>query len=145
MDDIDLSLGAMVKDSSFNAAVRSFQAFSGLPVTGSVDQDTRAEIGRPRCTNRDIRFGPSWAQFDQKEKASYQLNNRWGKNRLTWRITKFASNDLPDDLVVKTMNRAFAVWERHADLGFSEASDGVGDIEIRFEAGDHGDGDPFDR
>ena len=52
---------------------------------------------------------------------------------------------MSDELVHETMNRAFRVWERYADLKFNEAATGVGDIEIRFESGDHGDGDPFDR
>ena len=56
---------------------------------------------------------------------------RWDKNKLTWRVTKFPSNDLSDDLVIATMERAFSVWEKHADLKFFQTDSGVGDIEIR--------------
>ena len=46
-------------------------------------------------------------------------------------MTKFPSNDLSDDLVLATMERAFSVWEKHADLKFFQTDSGVGDIEIR--------------
>ena len=65
-----------------------------------------------------------------KEKALW-VHVRWDKNKLTWRVTKFPSNDLSDDLVLATMERAFSVWEKHADLKFFQTDSGVGDIEIR--------------
>ena len=61
------------------------------------------------------------------------------------------------------MERAFSVWATYADLTFIEVGSalyillllnlilhiqtdsGVGDIEIRFESGEHGDGDAFDK
>ena len=82
-------------------------------------------------------------------RASYTLalQRKWDKNRLTWQITKFPSNDLPEKLVIKSLERAFSVWEAHADLQFTQTDTGVSDIEIRWEAGehrDHGGGDPCD-
>ena len=82
---------------------------------------------------------------DDDDDDNYNLRIRWEKNRLTWRVTKFPSNDLSEELVLSTMERAFSVWEAHADLKFTETDEGVGDIEIRWETGDHGDGDPFDK
>ena len=81
----------------------------------------------------------------QSRLANFNVRSKWEKNRLTWRVTKFPSNDLSEELVIRTMERAFSVWEAHADLKFTETDEGVGDIEIRWETGDHGDGDPFDK
>ena len=47
-------------------------------------------------------------------------------------------------VVNESLRRAFYVWEKHADLTFEWQESGVPDLEIRWEIGDHGDGDPFD-
>ena len=70
--------------------------------------------------------------------------DKWEKKILTWRVTKFSSQEMPEELVNEALRRAFYVWERHADLTFEWQEDGVPDLEIRWEVGDHGDGDAFD-
>ena len=74
--------------------------------------------------------------------------SKWNKNRLTWRVTKFPSDDLPKDLVIKSLERAFSVWAAHADLKFIQIDEGLPDIEIRWESRDHehpnGNSNPFD-
>ena len=136
MDEIDISLSGadFINSSQVSQAVMMFQSFYGLDTTGRLDEATIATIYTPRCTI-----------VDTMEKANFRTAERWEKNELSWRVTKFPSNDVTEDLVVQTMERAFSVWEKHANLRFFQASSGVGDIEIRFESGDHGDGDPFDK
>ena len=95
-----------------------------------------------RCSNVDLVMDYSTGKM---KLAQFSLGSRWDRNALTWRVTKFPRNDLGEDKVLDTMRRAFSIWERSANLTFSEASQGVGDLEIRFESGDHGDGDAFDR
>ena len=51
---------------------------------------------------------------------NYNLRAKWEKQRLTWRVTKFPSNDLSPELVIRTMERAFSVWAKYADLTFIE-------------------------
>ena len=53
---------------------------------------------------------------------NFNLATKWEKQRLTWRVTKFPSNDLSDDLVIRTMERAFSVWSKYADLTFIQVS-----------------------
>ena len=53
---------------------------------------------------------------------NFNLATKWDKQRLTWRVTKFPSNDLSDELVISTMERAFSVWAKYADLTFIEVS-----------------------
>ena len=51
---------------------------------------------------------------------NFNLATKWEKQTLTWRVTKFPSNDISDDLVIRTMERAFSVWAKYADLTFIE-------------------------
>ena len=55
---------------------------------------------------------------------NFNLATKWEKQTLTWRVTKFPSNDLSDDLVISTMERAFSVWAKYADLTFIEVGSG---------------------
>ena len=118
-----------------------FRSYYGLDLTGKLDDNTVASIHTPRCTVMDMLSG-----WDGRGKVeNFNIRDRWDKKELTWRVTKFPDNDLSPDQVIETMERAFKVWEQHADLRFYQVDSGVGDIEIRFESGDHGDGDPFDK
>ena len=80
-----------------------------------------AKEGRLRCTvskdsapqSREPALGG--AQLD-----TFNLVTKWEKQRLTWRVTKFPSNDLSPELVIRTMERAFSVWAKYADLTFIE-------------------------
>ena len=69
--------------------------------------------------------------------------SKWLKNELTYRITKYPRN-LQVSTVNKEIERAFKVWSDVINLSFVKKYYGQVDIEIRFEVGDHGDGDPFD-
>lgn len=69
---------------------------------------------------------------------------KWPKKELTWRVTKLPSNGMPANLVDLAMMRAFAVWEKYADLKFVWQAEGCPDMEIRWEKGDHGCADVFD-
>lgn len=61
---------------------------------------------------------------------------------LTYKISKYPSKLKRGD-VDKEIQRAFNVWSGYTDLTFTPKSGQV-HIEIRFETGEHGDGDPFD-
>jgi matrix metalloproteinase-14 (membrane-inserted) len=63
---------------------------------------------------------------------------------LTYQITKYPSSSLSASNVDKEVARAFNVWSDVTDLTFTPVSSGKVHIEIRFENGEHGDGDPFD-
>ena len=62
---------------------------------------------------------------------------------LTYRVAKYPQR-LRRSEVDGVIEEAFDVWARHTDLTFTRKSSNPVHIEIRFEEGEHGDGDPFD-
>nr|CAD7458499.1 unnamed protein product [Timema tahoe] len=72
-------------------------------------------------------------------------SSRWRVKALTYRISKYPSTSrLNKEDVDKELNNAFNVWAGVTDLSFTQKDSGQVHIEIRFEKGEHGDGDPFD-
>lgn len=61
---------------------------------------------------------------------------------LTYKIAKYPPK-LNRKEVDAEVARAFGVWGEYTDLTFRPAKGQV-HIEVRFETGEHGDGDPFD-
>lgn len=70
------------------------------------------------------------------------IGSRWKVKDLTYKISKYPAR-LKRSEVDKEIQRAFNVWTDYTDLTFTPRSGQV-HIEIRFERGEHGDGDPFD-
>lgn len=68
--------------------------------------------------------------------------SRWKVKDLSYKISKYPAKLKRSD-VDKEIQRAFDVWSEYTDLTFTPKSGQV-HIEIRFERGEHGDGDPFD-
>lgn len=63
---------------------------------------------------------------------------------LTFKISKYPKNLNRKD-VDETLQAAFDVWSEYTDLKFiHDKSSANVHIEVRFESGEHGDGDPFD-
>jgi len=70
------------------------------------------------------------------------LRGTWDKNRITWSLAKGPTSSMIGDVEVRqSLERAFKVWERVADVKFCEAIIPPEDIEIRFENGAHSDGE----
>lgn len=68
--------------------------------------------------------------------------SRWKVKDLKYRISKYPKNLNTKD-VDKEIQKAFNVWTGYTDLSFTPSKSQV-HIDIRFESGEHGDGDPFD-
>jgi len=128
-------------------AVKKYQAYQGIEVTGKCDSKTSFQMDLPRCCHKDGQKRRtrklSMAASQSRDLTLYE-DDKWEKNKLTWRVTKFSSQGMPKELVQESLRRAFYVWEKHADITFEWVETGVPDLEIRWEVGDHGDGDPFD-
>ena len=64
---------------------------------------------------------------------------------LTYKISSYPSTrrlskrDVDDEI-----RKALNVWSEHTDLTFTQKKSGRVHIDVRFEEGEHGDGDPFD-
>uniref|UniRef100_A0A1I7ZI23 ZnMc domain-containing protein n=1 Tax=Steinernema glaseri TaxID=37863 RepID=A0A1I7ZI23_9BILA len=115
-------------------ALRRFQEFAHLPVTGRVDRRTARKMRQKRCGNEDVVL---------RAKRYALEGSYWGVKNLTYRITK-RSSSLPDFVVRRVLKKAFRVWEANSPLRFQERTRGQVHIEFVFARGRHGDGEPFD-
>ena len=113
-------------------ALRLYQSFHDLPVTGEIDEATLAEMSKPRCGFPDL---PDVAEFELE-------GRKWDRTALTYRIVNLTP-DLSYDEVRAAMRFALDLWEAASALTFTQV-DGAADIEISFVSGDHGDGNNFD-
>jgi hypothetical protein len=141
-------------DDATLAALRRFQRFTGLPVTGEVDDATVAQMTKPRCGFPDIPSGgPTGAGAGLTsggagltggavEPSGFTLVGcRWPRTNLTYSFQNFTA-DLTEAQARSAIVSAFRLWREAAPLTFTEAA--TADIVIRFVAGNHGDGSPFD-
>ena len=138
-DDLDeLEGSAPATDGTFDDAtadaVRRFQAFAGLPVTGVVDEATAEKMNQPRC-----------GLPDQTGLADFATSGRrWATTNLRYAFQNFTP-DVADASIVVAIEQAFALWAAYTPLRFSRVSLTAGpEIIIQFVAGDHADGSPFD-
>jgi len=118
-------------DDSTGEALRRFQAFNHLKVTGELDEDTLALMGQPRCGFPDM------GEF-------VDTGRKWPTNNLTYGFQEFTS-DLPNNQIIRAMEQALALWGAVTPLCFRRVAITANpDIIIRFVTGSHGDGAPFD-
>jgi peptidoglycan hydrolase-like protein with peptidoglycan-binding domain len=129
-------------DDATERALKKFQAYYGLSVTGQLDDDTLHLATTPRCGNPDnpnrhfqLTAAPGLAEFVAQ-------GNRWNKSNVTYSFSNF-TGDLTQQTIIANIRRAFQAWSAVCFLTFTEVS-GSSDMEIRFVTGDHGDGSPFD-
>ena len=115
-------------------AIERFQEFAHLPVTGEVDKATADKMNMPRCANLD---GPALEEFTTS-------GRKWATNNLRYAFQNFTP-DVTNSDVILAVEQAFSLWAAYTPLRFSRVALSAGpEIVIRFVAGDHGDGSPFD-
>jgi peptidoglycan hydrolase-like protein with peptidoglycan-binding domain len=125
-------------DEATQMALKSFQAFHGLPPTGVLDIGTEAELNRPRCGCPDSPGGGSRV-------AAFALGPRWSKRNLRYRISRTSQGGLSPAVVEAAVKDALGIWSDSTTLTFTRVGPSApADLDIRFEVGSHGDGDPFD-
>lgn len=123
-----------VLDDATESAIRRFQEFAGLEVTGEVDAETRRKMNMPRCGVKDV---SGLAEFVTGV-------GKWNTNNLTYSFQNY-TGDIPTGTIRWAIDQAFALWSAETPLRFRRVADGTGGhIVIRFVAGNHGDGAPFD-
>lgn len=132
---LDTNLGSF--DESTANALRDFQKFHGLPVTGTLDEATVAQMSQPRCGFPDI-------PTQQGVSDIAAQGNRWDRTNLTYGFQGFTPELTPQQ-VRDAVAAALNFWSQVTLLTFTEVSLASNpDFVIRFVAGDHGDGYPFD-
>ena len=131
----DVTLGTF--DESTAMALRRYQRFHNLPPTGELDEATVAQMSIPRCGFPDVDDAAGVSSFVAQ-------GNRWTTTDLRYGFQNFTP-DLSQAEARGALSTAFGLWSEVTPLTFREVP--VGDnpeIVIRFIAGDHGDGFPFD-
>lgn len=133
--------GADDFDQATASALRRYQRFHGLAETGILDAATVNMMARPRCGIADIR---AFSGGGGLMAAFTAVGKKWGRTDLTYSIENTPAN-LTRAQVATAIVQAFNLWAAVTPLRFSEvAANASPDIRIRFAAGDHGDGSPFD-
>lgn len=128
-------------------AVKDFQHFAGIELTGKLDKVTLQLMQLPRCGVRDT-IGAG-AESRRRRRRRYALEgSRWRKPVLTWAITKYPENQklLTNQQVDEAVDRALEMWGAVSSLKFQRVpvDEPKIDIDISFSKRAHGDEDPFD-
>ncbi|XP_061185416.1 matrix metalloproteinase-24-like [Saccostrea echinata] len=130
--------GSLRSPDSIKQAVRQFQRFAGLPITGILDKATVDMMGKPRCGVKD-----NVGNANKARRRRYALHgSKWSEKDLTFRISKY-SDKMSKEEVDKELQRAFDEWGKVTPLTFTKVT-GKADIDVRFEKRWHGDNNPFD-
>ncbi|XP_034238116.1 matrix metalloproteinase-16 isoform X3 [Thrips palmi] len=133
------AMSHLMSEESVSKAISEFQSFVGLNITGNLDTQTLRMMSIPRCGVKD-KVGVA---SDHRSKRYALQGSRWRVKNLTYKISKYPSRLRKRD-VDEEIKQAFSLWSEYTDLTFTPKSSGSVHIEIRFERGEHGDGDPFD-
>lgn len=117
-------------------AIKYFQRFTGLDITGELDTPTLAMMERPRCGCPDILMNKT------NQPLPFRLGGKWSKTFLTWKVTPGGfSRKLSQSAQLRAIRDALKVWSDVTPLRFSEITGNQrADINIFFASGDHGDG-----
>ncbi|XP_068122969.1 collagenase 3-like [Hyperolius riggenbachi] len=118
--------------SSVTNQLKEMQAFFGLEVTGTLDEDTMDIMKQPRCGVPDI---GEYNFFPRKLK--------WPRLNITYRILNYTP-DLTHAEVDRAFKKAFKVWIDVTPLNITRLRSGTADIMISFGKQEHGDFYPFD-
>ncbi|KAL5016516.1 hypothetical protein ScPMuIL_006105 [Solemya velum] len=119
-------------------AILDFQNMAHLEKTGILDRPTMDMMGRNRCGNTDVQ-----PKYVARRKRFATIGTRFPSTNITYRIDAY-TNDLPKDVVDRTIEKAFRVWSSVTPLKFTKKEKGDVDITLNFVTGSHGDGKPFD-
>ena len=79
----DLETGALRSKEEIERAVKVFQRFARLNVTGELDGPTRHQMSKPRCGNADIITNDPFPLG--RTKRFVIASSRWKKSHLTFR------------------------------------------------------------
>jgi matrix metalloproteinase-17 (membrane-inserted) len=78
--------GNLMSKEDFPIAIRNFQKFGNIPVTGILDQRTKELLQKPRCGNKDT------IEDSTERMRRYVLApSKWDKKELTYRYLNFLS------------------------------------------------------
>ncbi|XP_030469878.2 metalloendoproteinase 1-like [Syzygium oleosum] len=141
-------------DETLESALKSYQKFYHLKVTGKLDVDTVKQMSAPRCGVPDL-VHPRHAGRNATKPSKFRMVAHYNffPNMPKWPPSQthlnYAFGPVPGAIPLEELrgvcSRAFQRWADVTMFTFSETSTGEStDIVIGFYNGDHGDGIPFD-
>ncbi|KAF5292712.1 hypothetical protein FQR65_LT11180 [Abscondita terminalis] len=130
--------GALRTEESVRQAIRELQEFGGLPITGKLDEKTKALLRTPRCGVPDIE------PHNIRRKRFMIQGQRWPYNNITWSLRSTYLRDLDRYQVRYVFTKALEVWSKHSRLTFTEVDSDRADILVYFHRKEHGDNFAFD-
>lgn len=141
----DPRMQEMQDSQAYPMALKMFQSMHGLEMTGKFDVPTQKLMAMPRCGMQDVyTMEDMGMDMTGKRKRRYALQGgKWPKSSLTYRFENYTPEMRQSD-VESEIRRAFDAWEMVTNLKFTKDDTSVPDIWIKFAAGSHGDGSPFD-
>lgn len=131
---------------SFIKAVKNFQKYAGLPITGKLDDASMEMMRKPRCGNPDGENDDDLNDSEKpKKRKRFATASKWRRKSLTYYIkTPYPNDQLTRQEVNDAIDKAFKYWSDVSDLTFQKVSSEYADIIMLFARGSHGDGNPFD-
>ena len=113
-------------DGSLTEAVRKYQRFHGLQVTGTIDEETRRVMETPRCGVADLVNGQ---EVQPAAGAGYVASGgRWPNMNLTYKFVG-GITDLPGEAERDIVRRALNAWAAVTSLMFTEVT-GASSVEV---------------
>lgn len=141
MNESSSNSASLISQEAVSSAIKDFQRFAGLAETGELDNRTLTMMNMPRCGVRD-KVGHSGSARRRKRYALQ--GSKWRVTDLTYRISKYPRRLKDRQKVDKEIAKAFKVWSDVTSLKFINSDKSRVHIDIRFEEGEHGDGERFD-
>ena len=100
--------GPTDKDVALSNALKKFQNFTGLEMTGILDKATQELMNTPRCG------------LDDRVAEFVARDRKWRKRELTYRIVSYPTNGLRRKSVDRETARAFSMWQEVSNLKFKK-------------------------
>jgi predicted Zn-dependent protease len=130
---------------NIGAAVRRYQAYRGLPVTGTLDEATLRDLNSVvrYDPQPDVPPGAPLGELGVSE-GFVTAGTKWGTQRLRYSFTN-VSPDVTAERQRAACRCALKLWSQVVPLYFVEVPDSASPhIRIGFYTGNHGDGSSFD-
>nr|BBE38636.1 matrix metalloproteinase [Pinctada fucata] len=124
-------------------ALKYFQHFSNIPITGEFDRATMIKMNQKRCACEDVMTKETMMNTSLSfAPQQFNLGPKWSKTDLTWRLNGYSRKLRDNEVIRSELTRAFRVWSDVTPLTFREVTDRnvKVDIDMSFHLGEHGDG-----
>ncbi|KAK8671075.1 hypothetical protein V6N13_037683 [Hibiscus sabdariffa] len=132
-------------DDKLEDALKAYQQYYSLNVTGKVDSDTIKAMATPRCGVPDVIRKRTWkgtvGTFQLVSNYSF-TGGKWFNYNLTYNIQN-ATRGFTVKELRPVIAQALQTWAAVSPFKFTEETQAKANINIGFFPKDHGDGFPF--